>query len=242
MAKSAVTRQAGAVSNVTRRSDSVTGAGSSANPLGGLPSTAGSSNKLGSLSSGDNVAGGAADGATAGSRAGRQGKVDTAMTVAGVGFVAGSLLYLDDKVAKENEKVKACLGTCLPNNWDEHAYGDLSKSELQYQSVASIKEEFPDAEIDETQPFCKENIEDCGEYCEEKCAEIHKKDLLPGGDLAERFKDDTKDFFSGILNTINPFSELGETMNMIISGSSSCCSCIILLLILFVAFKSSGEA
>ena len=82
--------------------------------------------------------------------------------------VAGAM-YLSDKMADEDEKIQQCTSDCLPLNYDELAYGDLSKTDLEYATT----------EPTDDQPVCSEEIEeDCGEYCSNTCKDIHKTSLF----------------------------------------------------------------
>jgi hypothetical protein len=82
--------------------------------------------------------------------------------------VAGAM-YLSDKMAEEDEKIQQCTSDCLPLNYDELAYGDLSKTDLEYATT----------EPTDDQPVCSEEIEeDCGEYCSNTCKDIHKTSLF----------------------------------------------------------------
>ena len=72
-------------------------------------------------------------------------------------------------MGKENEKIQQCTSDCLPLNYDELAYGDLAKTDLEYATTEPTDE----------QPVCSEEIEeDCGEYCSNTCKDIHKTSLL----------------------------------------------------------------
>ena len=81
----------------------------------------------------------------------------------------GGAMYLSNEMGKENEKIQQCTSDCLPLNYDELAYGDLSKSDLEYATTEPTDE----------QPVCSAEIEeDCGEYCSNTCKDIHKTSLL----------------------------------------------------------------
>ena len=82
--------------------------------------------------------------------------------------VSGAM-YLSNEMGKENEKIQQCTSDCLPLNYDELAYGDLTKTDLEYATTEPTDE----------QPVCSEEIEeDCGEYCSNECKDIHKTSLL----------------------------------------------------------------
>ena len=165
-------------------------------------------------------------------------KLDTATVVVGTALVAGSLLYLDDKIADEEKEIKACVGTCLPSNWDDYEYGNLQKEELTYQTVDTIKAEFPDEEVDPKQPFCKEGIEECGDFCLDKCRDVHESSL-PGGELLGRgvrkvkeTADDAADTFLGPLKDM--FSSIGASVR---TPFSIAAVLVILLAIWYIFFK-----
>lgn len=81
----------------------------------------------------------------------------------------GGAMYLSNEMGKENAKIQQCTSDCLPLNYDELAYGDLSKSDLEYAAT----------EPTDDQPVCSEEIEeDCGEYCSNTCKDIHKTSLF----------------------------------------------------------------
>ena len=92
------------------------------------------------------------------------------------GLVVGGGIYLEKKFEDADEDIKNCMQVCLPENWDDHAYGSLEKSELKYRIL-----EGEDANSD--QPLCTEAKDDCGKYCSDKCEELHEYDI-PGSDAA----------------------------------------------------------
>lgn len=92
------------------------------------------------------------------------------------GLVVGGGLYLEDKFEDAEEDIKNCMKVCLPENWDDYEYGDLDKSELKYRVL-----EGEDANPD--QPLCTEAKDDCGEYCSDKCEDLHEYEL-PGSKTA----------------------------------------------------------
>ena len=105
------------------------------------------------------------------------------------GLVAGGVLYLDDKYKQEEKDVKDCMKVCLPDNWDDHAYGDLDKSDLKYKELSDVGS----AE----QPICTPQIENCGAYCGDKCKEIHDYDA-PGSGLVGGLAGDAGDATGGV--------------------------------------------
>lgn len=92
------------------------------------------------------------------------------------GLVVGGGLYLENKFKEADEDIKNCINVCLPENWDDYEYGDLDKSELKYRVL-----EGEDANPD--QPLCTEAKDDCGEYCGNKCEDLHEYEL-PGSNTA----------------------------------------------------------
>lgn len=90
------------------------------------------------------------------------------------GGVVGTGIYLEDKYRKADEDTQDCVKTCLPANWDGYEYGDLKKKELQFSTLPNTSD----------QPVCKESMEDCGEYCDKKCSDIHKYEI-PGSKALE---------------------------------------------------------
>jgi len=139
------------------------------------------------------------------------------------GAAAGGLLYLDKKYKDAGEDIKDCMKLCLPTNWDEHDSGTLDASKLQYKVLE---------EEDEDQPMCTAEIPECGEYCGEKCEEIHDYDL-PGQNLAEDAANDLGDAAGGVTKGLfgGLFKGLGLDGNtgMIAGGVSSCSCCLLIL-------------
>ena len=139
------------------------------------------------------------------------------------GAAAGGLLYLDKKYKDAGEDIKDCMKLCLPTNWDEHDSGTLDASKLQYKV---LEEEIED------QPMCTAEIPECGEYCGEKCEEIHDYDL-PGQNLAEDAANDLGDAAGGVTKGLfgGLFKGLGLDGNtgMIAGGVSSCSCCLLIL-------------
>ena len=139
------------------------------------------------------------------------------------GVVAGGVLYLDQQYADAKEAVKDCMKVCLPENWDDHEYGDLKSSELVYK------------ELDNTgdQPVCNAQIPDCGKYCGDKCEEIHDYDAPgtnflkgAGGDAAEG----ATDLFKAIFGDIFGDWDVNTGVVSASSSSSSLCCCIVIIL------------
>ena len=165
-------------------------------------------------------------------------KADTAMMIAGTALVAGALLYLDDKIADEEKEIKACVGTCLPSNWDDYEYGNLQKEELTYQSIDTIKAEFPDEEVDPKQPFCKEEIEECGDFCLDKCRDIHESSL-PGGELLGRGAREAREAVEDAADTfLGPLKDMLSSIGDAIKTPLSIAAVLVILLgVWFIFFK-----
>ena len=134
------------------------------------------------------------------------------------GAAAGGLLYLDKKYKDADENIKDCMKLCLPTNWDEYDSGTLDQSKLQYKV---LEEEIED------QPMCTANISNCGEYCGEKCEEIHDYDL-PGQNLTKNLANDIGEGVSGVFKGLLKSVGLDGTTG-IISSVSSCSCCLMIL-------------
>ena len=151
-----------------------------------------------------------------------------ASTLLAGGLVAGGLLYLDQQYASANEEVKDCMKVCLPSNWDDHAYGDLEKSELIYKELDNPGD----------QPVCNAQIDDCGKYCGDKCEEIHDYDA-PGSNLftgaAEDAAEGASDLFTALFGDL--FSDLGidSTTTYASSSALSLCCCMMIILLVVVS-------
>lgn len=107
----------------------------------------------------------------------------------GGGMALAAAAYVDHKFAKAKEDTKQCIKLCLPVGWDEYKYGNLGKDQLQYKTQYAAND---------AQPICNGQINDCEEYCGEKCDEIHQVEL-PGEDavdgLADKMLDGVKNIF-----------------------------------------------
>ena len=147
------------------------------------------------------------------------------------GVAAGGLYYLDQQYADASEDIKDCMKICLPENWDEHAYGDLEKTELKYKEIADAGD----------QPVCTENIPDCGKYCGDKCNDLHEYDA-PGSGLVEGVAGDVGETAGGIVGGLTGglFGGLGQglgvdgTTMMIASASSSF---VMMMLVIFMVMR-----
>lgn len=143
------------------------------------------------------------------------------------GLVAGGLYYLDQNYKEEKEAVKDCMKVCLPDNWDDHAYGDLDKSDLKYKELSDVGS----AE----QPICTAEIDECGAYCGDKCQEIHDFDA-PGSSLAEGLAGDVGEGLGGIFKSVfgGLFEGTGLDTSVVgyASSASSSMICMVLMIII----------
>ena len=96
--------------------------------------------------------------------------------------LGGGALYLNKKLKDKSEAVKACAQICLPEGYDEVMYGGKPKSTLVYRTLETAKQKSPDVEDD--QPFCTNDIPECGDFCTKKCEELNPLDV-PGAELAK---------------------------------------------------------
>ena len=193
-------------------------------------------------SAGKGAAKGAADAAAAAAKRAAKGAKEMAESAAkaaaknqkallAAGVAAGGLYYLDQQYAEASEDVKDCMKICLPENWDDHAYGDLEKTELKYKEIADAGD----------QPVCTKNIPDCGKYCGDKCNDLHEYDA-PGSGLVEGVAGDVGETAGGLLGGLTGglFGGLGEglgidgTTMMIASASSSF---VMMMLVIFMVMR-----
>lgn len=116
------------------------------------------------------------DAVAAGAKRTARAAADNAKALIAAGLVVGGGLYLEKKFKDADEDIKNCINVCLPENWDDYEYGDLDKSELKYRVL-----EGEDANPD--QPLCTEAKDDCGEFCGNKCEDLHEYEL-PGSNAA----------------------------------------------------------
>lgn len=157
-----------------------------------------------------------------------------AMTIMGAGALVGMALYIDNKYAEAEEEYKDCMAGCLPHNWDEYENGSLQKSDLNYSTVSSLQDYgvTPIA----NQPYCSENIDNCGDYCNKKCDEETDVDI-PG---MSGFEGLTKDLSAGLGGIIgNIFGGLFEGVGLDnttvgIASSASISMCCMLILMMFL--------
>ena len=178
-------------------------------------------------SKGASKAGDASSAAKKGSKLGRGAK-KAAPLLAAAGLIGG-VLYIEKKLGEESEAVQGCTTACLPSNFDELAYGSLKKDQLKYKSLEELKKVDPKTPDD--QPLCNDKVEDCGEYCTDKCKAKHQSDI-PGSNILNRGADAAGDVFKKLNETLNPFAGPEGKKRMLIAG-------IVLFLILFgpIIFK-----
>jgi hypothetical protein len=145
------------------------------------------------------------------------------------GLAAGGLYYLEQKYKEEEENVKDCMKVCLPDNWDDHAYGDLEKSELNYKELSDVGS----AE----QPICTAEIDECGSYCGDKCKEIHDYDA-PGSNAFEGLAGDAGETAGGIFKALfgGLFEGLGLDTSMV-GYASSASSCMMFMVMMIMLLK-----
>jgi len=116
------------------------------------------------------------DAVAAGAKRTAKAAADNAGKLITAGLVVGGGLYLENKFKEADEDIKNCINVCLPENWDDYEYGDLDKSDLKYRVL-----EGEDANA--SQPLCTAAMDDCGEFCGNKCEDLHEYEL-PGSNAA----------------------------------------------------------
>ena len=128
------------------------------------------------------------------------------------GLILGGGIYLNNKYKDAEENIKNCIGVCLPDNWDEHAYGSLEKSELNYRPLTYTDGNGEEITVDENQPLCSNVMDNCEKYCSDQCEELHDYDA-PGIDLAKGAADDAADLAGDL------FKSFTDLFSGIFSGS-----------------------
>ena len=233
-------RGAGAASDAARgagaASDAARGAGAAADAARGAGAASDAARGAGAASDAARGAGDASDAARGAGAAGDATKAKkssflskNAGTLLTGGLVAGGVYYLDQKYKEEKEAVKDCMKVCLPDNWDDHAYGNLDKSDLKYKELSDVGS----AE----QPICTAEIDECGAYCGDKCKEIHDFDA-PGSGLAEGLGGDLGEGLGGIFKSV--FGGLFEGMGLdttMVGVASSASSSMIMMVLLIMLLK-----
>jgi hypothetical protein len=151
-----------------------------------------------------------------------------ASTLLAGGVAAGGLYYLDQQYANAKKETKDCMKVCLPENWDDHVYGDLKSSELIYKELDNPGE----------QPVCTAQIEDCGKYCGDKCEEIHDYDV-PGSNLltgaAEDAAEGASDLFTALFGDL--FKDFGIDSTTMYASSSALSLCCCMMMVMMVVMK-----
>jgi len=149
------------------------------------------------------------------------------------GLVFGAYRYLENKYKDAEEDIKNCVGICLPENWDDHKFGTLKKSELTYRELDEDDEGY-----DKNQPLCTKTMTDCGKYCGDKCEDIYDYDL-PGSNAIKGAAEDAAEgaggLFSGLFEGLGLDGIFGTSGMM--SKVSSGLSVLMILLALMQAVK-----
>lgn len=171
-------------------------------------------------SKGADAVGDAGSAAKKGGKLGKGAK-KAAPLLAAAGLVGG-VLYIEKKLGEENEAVQGCATACLPSNFDELLYGDLTKDKLKYKTLEELKVADPKTPAD--QPLCSKEVKDCGEFCTTKCKAKHQSDI-PGSKIMGRAGDAAGSVLNKINDAVNPFAGPEGKKRMLIAG-------IVLLLIL----------
>jgi hypothetical protein len=151
-----------------------------------------------------------------------KGAKKAAPLLAAAGLVGG-VMYIEKKLAKESAAVQGCTTACLPSNFDDMMYGDLTRDKLKYKTVEELKKADPKTPDD--QPVCTDKVGDCAAFCTGKCKEKHQSDI-PGSNILSRAGDAAGDVFGKMNEMLNPFAGPEGKKRMIIAG-------IILFLVLF---------
>jgi hypothetical protein len=144
-----------------------------------------------------------------------------------VGAGVGLLTWIDKKFEKEKEDYKNCMAGCLPHNWDEYDYGDLEKSDLQYSTPETL-EEYQITPVD-GQPYCKAAIDDCEDYCGDRCEEetdVRIPFVDPLRDLTREGAESLGDLLKALFG--NLFEGLGLDTEMVGYASSASSSMIMM--------------
>jgi|TARA_B110000211_G_scaffold63631_2_gene72922 hypothetical protein len=148
------------------------------------------------------------------------------------GIVLGGGIYLNKKYKDAEEDIKNCIGVCLPDNWDEHAYGSLEKSELKYRPLTYTDGNGEEITVDENQPLCSNVMDDCEKYCSDQCEELHDYDA-PGIDLAKGAGDDAGDLFEDLFKSFTDlFSGLFSGSGMLSMVSLGLCALMFVFLVM----------
>jgi hypothetical protein len=138
------------------------------------------------------------------------------------GAVVGTGIWLERRFREEDQKIKDCIKICLPENWDEHKYGNVRRKDLKYRELDDVGDN----------PMCSNAITDCGEFCSSKCKDLHKTDI-PGTNLLNRLFEGAGDGLKNLMNALG----LGSNTGRIISGVSSVGSLLVVLMMMSRLFK-----
>jgi len=148
------------------------------------------------------------------------------------GLVLGGGIYLNNKYKDAEENIKNCIGVCLPDNWDEHAYGSLEKSELNYRPLTYTDGNGEEITVDENQPLCSNVMDNCEKYCSDQCEELHDYDA-PGIDLAKGAADDAGDLFEDLLKSFTDlFSGIFSGSGIFSMVSLGLCALMVVFLVI----------
>lgn len=96
-------------------------------------------------------------------------KNDAIMALVALAGLLGGLFMEDSDFDDKRDETKGCVSLCLPSNYEDYYYGKIPKEELKYRTLDSARDEFPNLEIYEEQPFCTADTKDCYEYCKVSC-------------------------------------------------------------------------
>jgi hypothetical protein len=154
-----------------------------------------------------------------------------------VGAGAGLLMWIDKKFEDREEEYKNCMAGCLPHNWDEYEYGNLEKSDLQYSTPETL-EEYQITPID-GQPYCKAEMDDCSEFCDQRCEEESEDVRIP---FIDPLRDVTREGAEGLGDILNAlFGGLFEGMGLDTSmvGYASSASASMIMVFAFVMLLST---
>ena len=79
--------------------------------------------------------------------------------------------YIIQEFKDKEEEVKNCTFACLPKNYDEVKYGDLTVDDYDYRTIEELQVLYDNTSISEkNQPVCKKPLKDkCAEYCTKTC-------------------------------------------------------------------------
>lgn len=103
--------------------------------------------------------------------------MEKALGLVGLAALIGGLLM--DRSGEANNASnnrKGCVTACLPHNYSDYFYGKISKDELKYTTMDSLREEFPNAQFPEDQPFCQEGNDNCYEHCKAACFNLYQEE------------------------------------------------------------------